>query len=56
MVLEFIKRVGYTTRYEEFQRWIHEDLCVPPAGESIKEWASKDDKGVNNHYAVFIRY
>ncbi len=30
--------LGYTTKYEEFAKWLKEDASLVPAGEPVKEF------------------
>jgi hypothetical protein len=45
---------GYTTRYEEFERWVHEDLWAPPFGDLIKELPNDTASEQNESYIVVV--
>lgn len=39
-------------KYDEFQRWIHEDLFVSPIGTVVKEFVKPKDNGGIETYTV----
>jgi len=54
VLFHFNDNIGYTRKYEEFIKWVKEDLEYLPSGYLVKEFYKDTSFDMQEHYIVSL--